>query len=118
MSGFAQRRRVLQLRREALRLRSAELRLSIAHDLQSLQAPAAVIDRGLQGLRWLRAHPALPIGAAVALAVLRPRRALRWGSRLWWGWRLWRRAAGLMERAAGPLSGAPAVRGRHGGSRR
>ena len=100
MTGWSQQRRTLQLRREALRLRSAELRVSIAHDLQALQAPAAWVDRGLSGLRWLRAHPALPIGDAVALAVLRPRRAMRWGARLWWGWRLWQRAARLLARGA------------------
>ena len=37
------------------------------------------------------AHPQAPLAAAVVLVVLRPRRAWRWGLRLWWGWRSWQR---------------------------
>ena len=53
--------------------------------------PLALADRVRAGWLWLRAHPQLPLAAAVVLVVLRPRRAWRWGLRLWWGWRSWQR---------------------------
>jgi hypothetical protein len=103
--GLARRRAQLQARREQLRLRSAELRIGIGRDAQVLAGPLALADQVRAGARWVREHPALPVGVLVALAVLRPRRALRWGSRVWRGWRLWRRAARalrLVQRFAGP----------------
>lgn len=72
-------------------LRSAELRQSLAIQVVPLQAPLALADRARAAWQWLRANPEAPIAAAVVIAVLRPRRAWRWGMRLWWGWRNWRR---------------------------
>jgi phage gp46-like protein len=46
----------------------------------------------------LREHPEWPIGAAVVVVLLKPRRALRWGMRLWWGWRTARRALEWVDR--------------------
>ena len=94
---YGQRQRELQLRREALRLRSAELRLEIAGQAQVLQAPLAWVDQARKSLRWLRTHPEWPLGALVLLLVVRPRRTLRWGGRLWWGWGLWQQAQRLLQ---------------------
>lgn len=92
MSGLGQQHARLQARRERLRLRSAELRLTIARDAQVLAGPLALADQARAGWQWLREHPVVPAGVVLTLLVLRPRRALRWGGRLWSGWRLWRRA--------------------------
>jgi hypothetical protein len=81
----------LARRQQGLLLRSAALRSDLGHDLQRLQAPLALADRVRAGWLWLRAHPQAPLAAAVVLVVLRPRRAWRWGLRLWWGWRSWQR---------------------------
>ena len=89
----------LRLRQMALVLRSAELRLDLATQGSRLQTPLAVADRVREGFGWLRTHPEAPLAAAVVLAVLRPRRVLRWGMRLWWGWRSWRRLQRTLGRA-------------------
>jgi len=98
---LARRRAELQRRSEQLRLRSAELRVTIARDAQVLGPPLAAADQIHAGLGWLREHPEWPLGGALLLALLRPRRALRWAGRLWWGWRQWQRARRLL-RAFGP----------------
>jgi hypothetical protein len=97
---FARRHRELQLERERLLLRSTELRMTIAIDSRALEAPLALADQVRSGLRWLRAHPEWPLGAAIVLLILRPRRALRWTLKLWSGWRLWRRGQRLLQSLA------------------
>jgi YqjK-like protein len=80
----------LQLRRERLLVRSAELRAAIAENSRALGPPLALVDQLRAGLRWLRAHPEWPAGALVVMLVLRPRRLLVWSGRAWWVWRLLR----------------------------
>ncbi|WP_158219962.1 YqjK family protein [Ideonella sp. A 288] len=80
------RANALAVRQRALLLRSAQLRAQFAADVQLLAPPLRLVDQVQAGWRWLRAHPAVPVALLVSLAVLRPRRALRWGLRLWWGW--------------------------------
>lgn len=87
----ADRMAALARRQQGLLLRSADLRGVLAHDLRTLHTPLAMADRVQAGWRWLRAHPELPLAAAATVLVLRPRRAWRWGLRVWWGWRSWQR---------------------------
>ncbi len=77
----------LAQRQRLLLARSSELRVVLAADGAVLQRPLELADRVHQGWRWLAAHPEVPLAALVVVAVLRPRRALRWGLRLWTGWR-------------------------------
>lgn len=98
----ADRARELQLKRERLLVRSAELRFAVARQSQVLRMPLAVADQAVAGARWLRCNPQWPLGALVVLIVLRPRRALRWAGRAWWGWRTWRRAARLWSSLTAP----------------
>jgi len=86
-------------RQQQLLVRSSELRGQLARDALAWQPPLALADRVHAGWRWLRAHPEAPLAAAAVLLVLRPRRALRWGWRLWSGWRLWLR----LQRRLQPL---------------
>lgn len=95
----------LALRREQLLVRSAELRLRLAQDGRALEAPLAMADTVRAGWHWLRAHPEWPAGAALALVLLKPRRALRWASRGWWAWRTWQRARRLLAAAGRGLPG-------------
>ena len=81
----------LARRQQMLLVRSSELRGQLARDALAWQPPLALADRVHAGWRWLQAHPEAPLAAAAVLLVLRPRRALRWGWRLWSGWRLWQR---------------------------
>lgn len=88
----------LALRQQQLLARSSELRQQWVQQTQTWQRPLAWLDRGMQAWQWLRARPAVPLAAAVALVLLRPRRAWRWSMTLWWGWRQWRR----LQRALDP----------------
>ncbi len=80
------------LRQQRLLMRSEALRGDLARQWQALQGPVQVVDRGVEAARWLRDHPQWPLVAAALLVVWRPRRALRWGRRLWSAWRMGRRA--------------------------
>jgi hypothetical protein len=73
-----------------LLVQSAMLRGELARELQPLQRPLAVADRRHAGWQWLRARPELVLAALAGLAIVRPRRTLALGSRLWWAWRQWR----------------------------
>lgn len=84
------RETALAARKQQLLIRSAELRVTLAHQSQTLQGPLALADQAVSGTRWLRDHPQWPLGALLLLAVLRPRRALAWATRLWWGFGLYR----------------------------
>jgi hypothetical protein len=85
-------RELLVLQRQlALLARSDELRASLKLQVAALRPALNWAERAREGWLWLRAHPEWPLGAALVLVVLRPRRSLRWGLRLWSGWRLWQR---------------------------
>ena len=94
-----QQRDALTRRQQQLLIRSAELRVTLAQQAQVLQAPLAVADQVRAGTQWLRQHPQWPLGAALVLALKRPRRALGWASRLWGGWRVYLRARDWLGRA-------------------
>lgn len=91
------RREALLLRQQSLALRSIELRLQVARDVMRLAPTLVLADRGVAGLHWLRAHLGYPLAAAAVLALWKPRRALRWGLRLWWGWRSVRQALAWID---------------------
>ena len=88
----------LAARQQRLLIRSAELRVTLAHQSQALQQPLALADQAVSGARWLRNHPQWSLGALLALAVLRPRRALAWATRLWWGLGLYKQARRWLQR--------------------
>lgn len=86
----------LILRQQRLLVRSAELRLGLADQAQVFKRPLAVVDTANKSLCWLYSHPGWPLAALAAAIVLRPRRALVWGGRLWSIWRMLKRAQDWM----------------------
>lgn len=89
----------LTQRQHELLMRSAALRGDLAAQVRPWQRPLQLADELRQGWHWLRTHPEAPLAAAVVLAVLRPRRAWRWGLRLWWAWGNWRRLSRSLRTA-------------------
>lgn len=81
----------LARRLQLLLARSSLLRAELGLHAAELQRPLALADGVRDGWHWLRTHPQWPAGAVVVLALLRPRRALRWGLRLWAAWGVVRR---------------------------
>lgn len=82
----------LALRQQRLLARSAELRLTLTNQGQVFKTPLALVDQVQAGLQWLYRNPQWPLGALLALVVLRPRRAILWGGRFWWAWKTLSRA--------------------------
>lgn len=79
----------LATRHGALQVRIAEQRRQLARHAAPLEAALAKGDAVLDGVDWLKQHPAAVGVAAAALAVARPKRAWRWarqGFFLWRGW--------------------------------
>jgi hypothetical protein len=94
---FAHRHTRLLLQREALRLRSATLRVQMVQDAARLRAPLSWADSARAGSHWLRQHPQWPLAGAALLVLLRPRRVLRWAGTAWWAWRALRPAVTLLR---------------------
>jgi hypothetical protein len=90
---------LLARRRERLVRRSAHLRGAVVTELQALQPALSWADRIQDAWLWLRANPLAAAAGVVAVAVWRPRRALRWGLRAWSAWKLVQRV-----RAPAPAS--------------
>lgn len=82
----------LILRQQRLLLRSAELRLALAEQLQILENRLSFFDRTRDTLQWLYRYPLWPTAGLLVLLVWWPKRAVLWGSRLWWIWQAFDRA--------------------------
>ncbi len=87
-------------RRLELVHRSGVLRERLAGHGAALRPAFAAAEQARDAGRWLRDPPGVPVLAAVALVLRRPRRGLRWGWKLLglgrWLWRaqaVWRRWA-------------------------
>lgn len=79
----------LAKRHGALKAQIDAQRRQLSRDVVPLESALARGDVALQGVDWLKHHPAA-VGAAVAAVVLlRPRRAWRWAKRGFFLWRGW-----------------------------
>jgi hypothetical protein len=81
----------LFLHQQRLLARSSELRLNLIHTAQAFKKPLAAADRTHASLQWLYNNPLWPTSALLMLMLLRPRRAISWGSRAWWAWKTFSR---------------------------
>jgi len=88
----------LATRRGALGERIASQRTLLAQHAAGIEAACASGDALLNGIDWLKQHPAASGAAAFAFLAARPRHAWRWlrrGFILWRGWRSARRWLGV-----------------------
>ena len=79
-----------EARRARLLERAARERADLLQALHAWAQPLAFVDRCAAAVRFVMARPPLVAGAALLLALLRPRRAFRWARRgvaLWQGYR-------------------------------
>jgi hypothetical protein len=93
------RERSLIARQALLQSRSGLLRGRLVLQGRAMTPTLAWADQGWAAAQWLRAHPAWPAAALVALVLVRPRRILGWAGRAVWAWQLWRRVQPLLQRA-------------------
>ena len=95
----------LAAKRERLVAKAAVQRVELAHQIQPWRARLAVADKGISIVRTVGRHPLLLAGAAMLLAVWRPRRTVKV---LQYGWVAWQL---VRELRAQPLGAAPFRRG-------
>lgn len=74
--------------------RIAVQRAALGMQLKPVSHALGIVDRVVvatrAGASYVRQHPAIVGGLAALLAVIRPRRAWRWGRRGFVAWRSWR----------------------------
>jgi hypothetical protein len=80
----------IRAKRAQLLARAAVERERIAVQLRAWEAPLALVDKSVAVGRAIRRHPQWIVAAAVAFAVLRPRRAFAWARNGLIAWRAWR----------------------------
>lgn len=86
----------VSLRQQRLIARSGQLRNSISDQAQVFKSPLAFVDKLHSALGWLYCHPAWPLGTIFSLLVLKPKRAIVWGTRLWAAWKTFKRLETLL----------------------
>lgn len=79
----------LATRHGALKARIDEQRRTLVQQSVPLENALARGDVVLEGVDWLKHHPAAVVLAVSAIVVLRPRRAWRWAKRGFFVWRGW-----------------------------
>lgn len=89
--------RVLELavKRGRLQERIDMQRQALSRHVVPLENALAVGDAAIEGVDWLKHHPAVVAAAAAAIVIAKPRRAWRWARRsliVWRGWRALRTA--------------------------
>lgn len=81
----------LALRKQRLQFKSAALRRDLAQDFAGVAPVFRAVEQVRAGVAWLRAHPQLIAGVAMALLVVRPKAGWRWARRGFFAWQAWRR---------------------------
>jgi len=87
----------LLLRRERILARVADQREDLGAAVAALERPAAAIDRVADGVRWLKARPAVIAALVAAVVILRRRGILTMVGRSLGLWRLARSVQGLVR---------------------
>jgi hypothetical protein len=88
----------LALRKQRLQIASESLRAEFGRYAAGLAPAFNAADCAVEGVRWLRRHPQLVVATTVALLVIRPKLAWRWGRRAFVGWQAWRKMRVFLER--------------------
>lgn len=88
----------LATRHGALKARIDAQRRSLASHSLPLEAALARGDKVLEGVDWLKHHPAAIVVAVAAIVVARPKRAWRWAQRGFFVWRGWQAIKSSLSR--------------------
>jgi len=81
----------LARRREHLQALTARQRLELGQHVEPLRAPLALVDRGMEAVRYVRRNPLLVAGASTLFFALRKKGSGKWLRRGWLAWQLIRR---------------------------
>lgn len=78
-------------RRRRLVAQAAAQRTVLVQELEPWRPRLALADQGVSALRYIGRHPALMVGAALLVLVLRPRGTAKWLQFGWMAWQFGRR---------------------------
>jgi len=78
---MSERSQFLAVRREALRARCAVQRLHLADETRHLEGSLAKVDRAIDTVRRIASQPLLIAGGLAIIAMLGPKRLMRWAGR-------------------------------------
>jgi hypothetical protein len=87
----------LALKKQRLQIAGEHLRTDFGRYAAGLAPAFAGADCVVEGARWVRRNPQIVVAATVALLVIRPKSAWRWGRRAFVGWQAWRKLNELLE---------------------
>lgn len=88
----------LALKKQRLQFQSDLLRDRWCSHARGVAPAFGVVDGVRAGAQWLRRHPEVTVGAAVALVVAKPRTVWRWLKRSFAVWGLWRKGRQWLAR--------------------
>lgn len=89
MSHLEMRLMEIAMRKERLMVLGDAQRKALHEGLQRLDGPAAIVDRGLGIVHFMREHPALVAAGVAGLMAFRRRGVLSIAGSLLSAWRLW-----------------------------
>ncbi len=92
--------RALTDRRHQLLQRSGQIRQQLVADASAMGPWLGLADQMRVWAHWLQRNPLWVAAAVAGLTIARPRKAFRWGMRLWSVWRTLQRVRGAVARAA------------------
>lgn len=81
----------LAQRRSHLQALAASQRAELGQRIERLRAPLALVDRGVEVIRFVRRNPLLLAGASTLFVALRQYGSGKWLRRGWLAWQLVRR---------------------------
>ena len=107
------RARLIELRerRATLVAQAGTQRESVIAFVERAEVATAWLDQAASAGRWLRERPLLVAAAVMLLAILRPRRTLKWLAAGFSLWRSWKSLRGFLRQLA--TDAAPARGGFH-----
>lgn len=91
----------IRARRERLLLKSAAQRDEVAQLVTVWHGPLGLVDRGIAVGAYVRSNPGVVLLPLAIIALLSPRRSLRWARRSFVAWRGYRWVTNLLARFAG-----------------
>ena len=80
----------LLARQQLLLQKSSLLRERVQVQSAVLIKPLWVLDQGKLGVQWLAQHPIWPSSVLLVVTLLKPRRTLAWGGRIYRVWKTYR----------------------------
>lgn len=91
----------IQQQRAALLAQIASQREEMTHITRHWKTPMSLVDRGLEGVRWLQTHPLALVGLAGAAGLVLLRRGSVVGlvMGVWRGWKFYQRTKAVLSKA-------------------